>query len=209
MSKTDNAITAIYGRYGWLLGPSDLVAAMEANADASGTSDTRSVTLLFRRDALLYDIANIAYVEGDTYLPEAVKGMHDHARHQVQDIAEDGNVDRVTRMLDLVHAWCVETLYPYTREQVEDGTELDDAFAEEAVYRITMQVPATFSRTTALLLERLIHELMVARVLMDWLAITKPSAAEMWSAKGTELNDKIKSIINTRMGVTTRPLRPF
>lgn len=91
-------------------------------ANATGTvARTKTVKLTFKREELLYDIRNNAYVEGDVM---QVKTEHD--RHQVQDIGEDGNIDRVTRVLDLAHAECEEALFPYTKENVEQETEMDD-----------------------------------------------------------------------------------
>lgn len=202
---SENKVKVIYGPYGYLIGPEDLVSYMEQNSyDSDG--QTNRVTLMFKRNQLLYDIENIAYVEGDV---QQKASDNDHAPHQTQDIGQDGNVDRVTRILDLVHAWCVEMLYPYTKDACEDGMELDDEFKEEKVYTIVMNVPRKFSKTTANLLEKLIHEFMVARVLAEWFCTTKPAAAEIWGAKSEGYLEKAKDIINTRMGATTRPLRPF
>ena len=57
---------------------------------------TKKITLRFKREELLYDCKNYAYVEGDV-----MKTDDAHDRHQVQDIAEVGNVDRLTRVFDL------------------------------------------------------------------------------------------------------------
>ena len=64
--------------------------------------------LIFRRDQLLYDIKNISYIEGSV-LPQDTEA---HNRHMVQDVGEEGNVDRVSRILDLCHAQAKELLYP-------------------------------------------------------------------------------------------------
>ena len=107
MSKTK----MVYGPYGWVIGSEEDVEKYSeccCNGGAgSGDKDKRKVTLLFDREALFYDIANVAYVEGDVMQTENV-----HDKHQVIDIAEDGNVDRVTRLLDVAHATCVDFLYP-------------------------------------------------------------------------------------------------
>ena len=71
---------------------------------------TKTVTLTFKRSELLYDVENYSFVEGDIMETE-----NEHARHQVFDIGQSGNVNRVTRVLNLTHAECVEMLYPYTR----------------------------------------------------------------------------------------------
>jgi len=90
---------------------------------------TKTVTLTFLREQLLYDIKNLAYVEGDV-LPDDAQ----HSKHQVQDIGEEGNVDRVTRMLDLALSRCREHLYPYTKVPVEGGELLDDVLDETEMY---------------------------------------------------------------------------
>lgn len=91
-----------------------------ANATCT-VARTKTVKLTFKREELLYDIRNNAYVEGDV-----MQANTEHDRHQVQDICEDGNIDRVTRVLDLAHAECAEALFPYTKENVEQETEMDD-----------------------------------------------------------------------------------
>ena len=79
-------------------------------------SKTKAVTLVFKREELLYDAENYSFVEGDIMQAE-----DEHARHQVFDIGQDGNVDRVTRILNLVHSECVEMLFPYTKEEISDA----------------------------------------------------------------------------------------
>lgn len=165
---------------------------------------TKTVKMTFKRAELIYDIRNNAYVEGDV-----MQAKTEHDRHQVQDIGEDGNIDRVTRLLDLAHAECEEALFPYTKEDVEQETEMDDtptyveptADAEGTVadpevftddttaskptgdYVIRLLVPDEYSKTTVRLIVRYIHEYMVCRVLSDWMSITNPPAAANWKAK--------------------------
>ena len=85
------------------------------------TKRTKTVKLLFKRSELLYDIKNYAYVEGDV-----MQGKTEHDRHQVQDIGETGNIDRVTKVLDLAYAESVEALFPYSKQEVEQETEMDN-----------------------------------------------------------------------------------
>ena len=129
------------------------------------------VTLLFKREELLYDIENYSYVEGDVMQTNA-----EHERHQVTDVGQDGNIDRVTRVLYLAHAECVNMLYPYTKQPVDIKEGRDNTLTEMQEYEIRMVVPGEMSKTTITLLERLIHEYMVYRVLSDWMSITKPTS---------------------------------
>ena len=186
---------------------------------------TKTVKMTFKREELLYDIRNNAYVEGDVM---QVKTEHD--RHQVQDIGEDGNIDRVTRVLDLAHAECEEALFPYTKENVEQETEMDDTptyvdpveetpaeeFTNEITdakptgdYVIRLLVPDEYSKTTVRLIVRYIHEYMVCRVLADWMSITNPPATANWKEKQDEALEGMKEAVNFRTGRVRRTQTPF
>ena len=195
-----------------------------ANATVT-VARTKTVKLTFKREELLYDIRNNAYVEGDV-----MQAKTEHDRHQVQDIGEDGNIDRVTRLLDLAHAECEEALFPYTKENVEQETEMDDTptfvepveetpaeeFTNEIPdakptgdYVIRLLVPDEYSKTTVRLIVRYIHEYMVCRVLADWLSITNPPAAANWKAKQDEALEGMKEAVNFRTGRVRRTQTPF
>ncbi|WP_301345908.1 MULTISPECIES: hypothetical protein [Muribaculaceae] len=174
------------------------------DSDASDDKATRIVTLVFHREQLLYDIKNYAYIEGHVWGEET-----QHAQHTLVEIGEEGNVDRVNRILGVVHAAAVEMLYPYTKEEPIEDEVICDQMWTPADYKIKMNVPVTMSRTTLHLLNKLIHEFMVARVIYDWLSITHPEASKNWLDKALEAVEEINSIKNCRTGVLTRPSHPF
>ena len=206
-----------------------------ANATVT-VARTKTVKMTFKREELLYDIRNNAYVEGDV-----MQEKTEHERHQVQDIGEDGNIDRVTRVLDLAHAECEEALFPYTKENVEQESEMDDTptyieptadaegtvegseetLAEEEFtddtpvvkptgdYVIRLLVPDEYSKTTVRLIVRYIHEYMVCRVLYDWMSITNPPAAANWKAKQDDALEGMKEAVNFRTGRVRRTQTPF
>lgn len=158
------------------------------------------VILTFARDQLLYDIRNAAYIEGHIMPADS-----EHSRHTVIDIGEVGNVDRVTRVLDLAISHCRELLYPYAKREIDKYT-LDDKFNERASYGIVMQVPEDFSQTTLTLLERLIHEYLVCSAVADWLSIAKPEKAETWAAKAYDIESRIRVSAHAR--TTRMRIRP-
>ncbi len=173
------------------------------------------VTLHFRREELLYDCKNVAFVIGDIKPEEEL-----HLRHQIQDIGEEGNVDRATRIFDLAIAAITECLYPYTKVPMGyDGSDglspagyemvTDDVLVETQTYEIKMLVPDTFSQTSITLLERLIHAMLVYRVLADWLTMLGDEHGAYWAGKYEEAGDDVKSLINTRCGRIRRPMTPF
>jgi len=164
---------------------------------------TKKVQLFFKRDQLLYDVKNLAYVEADVMEDES------HAKHQVFDIGEDGNIDRVTRMFDLAFARCLEFCYPYSKRIVDDGTYMTDVLRESPMYGMELLLPDDFSITTVNLLEKYIHEFMVCWALWDWLSITKPSSKTNWQEKLAELEDMIKGTLNARIGRVRLTQSPF
>lgn len=166
--------------------------------------EKKRINLVFHREQLLYDIRNYAYIEGHVW-----GEVNQHAQHTLVEIGEEGNIDRVNRILDVVHSAAVEMLYPYTKQELVEEEVICDRLREPKNYPIIMDVPATMSRTTMKLLSSLIHEFMVARVIYDWLSITHPEAARNWLDKALEAEEEIKSIKNNRTGVLTRPMHPF
>lgn len=167
-------------------------------------NQTRECTITFLRPELLQDIAELAYVEGDM-----IQGEDPHESHQLQDIVEDGNVERVTRVLDLTFAEVVELCYPYTKMQMEDDYRPNDIYRENEAYRLHLTTPATMSKTSIDYLEKLVHELLVCRVMADWTSITKPSATANWLAKAEDIRSRIVSTLMKRGKRVRRPLTPF
>lgn len=161
------------------------------------------VRLKFLRNELLYDIKNYAFIEGDVMGEE-----NQHAQHVLVDIGEEGNIDRVSRILAVVHTAAIEMLYPYTKFKPVFEEISDKLYAPEE-YIIEMLVPKTMSRTTLHHLSRLIHEFMVYRVLADWLSITNPDAAANWAAKASAAEDEIERAKTMHKGVFTRKTHPW
>lgn len=164
---------------------------------------TLNAVLGFKREQLLYDIKNYAYIEGSVLDTES-----NHNRHMVQDVGEEGNVDRVTRVLNLTVAKCRELLYPYTKNELH-RTELNDTLREPKVYGIVLSVPTDFSQTTLYLLENLIHEYLVCKALSDWLSITNPAKTQVWEAKAEDAQSEIRMNLHARIARTRRRLHPF
>lgn len=151
------------------------------------------VTLTFKREELLYDIKNIGWIKGDAMSEEV-----QHAKHLIQDIGEDGNIDRVTRIMDLAFATCVELCYPFSKVDVEDETEKDDTLVESESYVLNLRVPATFSQTTVNVLLRYIHEFIIYTVLSDWLGLVYPEGKAIWDEKLANAKSEIKQSLNVR-----------
>ena len=164
---------------------------------------TQVAVLTFKREELLYDIRNCAYIEGTVMATES-----NHNRHMVQDVGEAGNVDRVTRVLDVTMAKCKELLYPYTKHEIHSAG-LDDRLRSPGVYGIVLKLPTDFSQTTLNLLEKLIHEYLVCEAVADWMSITNSAKAEIWRTKANDAVSEIRLNLNARISRTRRRVQPF
>ena len=165
----------------------------------------KKVCFAHQRDELLQDIRNIAFVEGDIMQTD-----NEHDKHQVMDICEDGNIERVTRVLDLAHNECVEALFPFSKKAIkEDFIGMENMYDERCTYGIRLLVPDDFSITTVSLLKNLIQEYMTSRVLADWLGITKPSSAPAWQEKADKAIEKMREAVNFRVKRVRRTQTPF
>lgn len=173
--------------------------------NGSGTAAMRKVTLEFYREELEKDIAQIGYVNGDVTEAGAV-----HSKHQIQDIVEDGNRERVIRMLGLAHGEVLEMLYSATNSPVDDGTTDDNVYEEPEKYVVNMTVPETFSLTTVKYLREAIHEYMICRALEDWMGIARdPGQVEIWAARRDQAQKNIMKAMAKRGGRLRLRLTPF
>lgn len=189
----------------------DLLDALETQLSPNATPGTedysKQAVLAFNRSQLLYDIKNIAYVEADV-----MPAKEEHERHQVFDIAEDGNVDRVTRVMDLAVGKCKEILFPLTKTVVDEVESRDDNLKETQVYYIYLSLPQSFSKTTLDYLSKLIHEFIVYTVLVDWLSITditNESAYQKWANKLSDVITEIGRAKSTKIRRARRTQTPF
>lgn len=171
---------------------------------ATGAETRKSATITLLRSELLYDIGNSAYVTG-----ELVGEENEHAHHLVTDVTQDGNIDRVTRMLDLAFADLEEKLYPYTKGDVEDGAEADDKMGETEKYVLSLSLPETFSATTLRLVAKLAHEFLVCRVLNDWLGVTSPENAAVWAERSESVGERLRAALTSRSKAFRRKMKPF
>lgn len=167
-------------------------------------NNRKFAVLGFKRDQLLYDIKNYAFIEGSVM----DRSTDDHIRHVVQDVGEEGNEDRISRVLNLAVAKCREILYPYTKHGIEQ-TELDDTLKEPKVYGIMLSLPSGFSQTTLNLVGELVHEYIVCTAVADWMSITNPGKAEVWLTKANMAESEITTSLNTRSNRTRVRMHPF
>lgn len=165
---------------------------------------SKAVRIIMQRDELLFDIANMAYVEGDI-----IKTEDEHDRHQITDIIEDGNRERIDRMLSKAFSDVVEATFPYSKSEIEGAAARSNLHESPKRYILSLVVADDFSLTTVEHLVHYIHEYMVSTALYDWMSITNPEAAEKWQLKATDAMSEIRISINLRTRRVRRTMSPF
>ncbi|MBQ7280613.1 MAG: hypothetical protein IJR13_07830 [Bacteroidales bacterium] len=168
------------------------------------TARDKTVRILINRSELLHDISNMAYVEGDIMETE-----DDHQRHQVFDIIQDGNIDRIERVLNKSYTEIEEATYPYSKREVQHGTTLSDMHEGPRVYSLLLTLPKDFAEATLDHMVHLIHEYMVCAALSDWMSITLPTAADKWTMKKETAMDDLRRAVNFRIRRVRRTMSPF
>lgn len=164
----------------------------------------RQVDITLYRNSLLYDISNIAYIVGDS-----IPDLDDKVRSAITDICEEGNIDRITRIMNRAYNDLLNLLYAYTKERVLEENRVDNLFSEPVEYKIRMMVPEDFSKTTVSALSECLHEYIVNIVIADWLSITKKDEMSTWQEKADIVLGRAKNIINDRVGAIKRKLSVF
>ena len=161
------------------------------------------------KKALLYDIANLAYTIADNGEPG------DHCLHRVRDICQDGNIDRVARILGLAYADILSILLPLI---TTPAINIDRDFSSsphdyEICFRNDESLKFRLTNERKLKIKETAHEYMVCMVLADWLAITFPEAADVWKFRMDDalnsLQTLVSSIVSSASCTFRRPLSPF
>lgn len=164
----------------------------------------KQIDITLYRNSLLYDISNIAYIVADS-----APDLDEKIRSVITDICEEGNVDRVTRIMNRAYNDLLNRLYAYTKERVLEESKINDLFSEPLEYKIQMMVPEDFSKTTVSALGEYFHEYIVDVVLVEWLSITKKDEVGIWQEKADAVLGRARSMINDRVGAIKRKLSVF
>lgn len=163
-----------------------------------------------KKSALIYDISNLAYAIADT-------GEHDrHTLHRVRDICEDGNIDRVSRVLGVAYSNLLTLLLPVLRAPAIDIRRDYTAIVHD--YEFCFRNEAAFRKNLPdeikLKIKENAREYMVAMVMADWMALMMPEMAEIWKFR---MEQSFKTLKETVAGVMSsvcsasfrRALSPF
>lgn len=134
--------------------------------------------ITIKKESVLHDVANLAFVIAD------IHGNADaHAVHQTFDIVEEGNIDRVARIMGLAFSE-IETVMSPVMSPRRLPSRLKDRSAVARDYSLTLRDDLCGEMAVeAVAIHRIMQEFMVCKVLADWLSVTLPSLSGIWKEK--------------------------
>lgn len=168
------------------------------------------VTFTLRREELLLDVKNIAYVMGSSATQKDAPTADDNWLLDIaQVIAEGGdNNELATRAMNLAWAECDYKLSAWGMD-VGPYESHDDTYIEHDVYTTTLSVPGTMKKAAVKLLIELLHNFVVYKVLCCWCHIIGREEAAKLKDAVENLEAEIRSVIANEGSVKYRPMFPF
>ena len=172
------------------------------------------VMIELQKKELIFDIKNTAAVYADS-ISSSVEDSH--SIHNIYDVGEDGNRDKLARILDSAVEDCNEMLFRYTKMKMLgggfDSNEWEECIGsptnEEEAYYLAMRMPQGFSKTSVHTMTVYIHDYIVNQCLYEWLTIVYPDGADRFLALAEEKKQKIKGASNRSAGRARITLHPF
>lgn len=157
----------------------------------------RMLILELKRKELAYDIQNLGYI-----IRDSLKRESPEEGKNISDIMDDGNADRIQRILDLACAEVMRMLSPYVDHRVEADAYGNDILNEPTSYYVFVTLKHTMPGTTENLLRVYVHEFMVAFTMAEWLSVVAPEQATVWAGKAQGLEESIKGCMSVRKTIT-------
>lgn len=172
----------------------------------------RKIVIDLLKGEIVYDVRNTAYIYADT-----INVDDPHRKHNIYDIGEEGNRDKLARIMDVAVEDCREMLYRFTKTCLErigyDSNEWEECVGspenDEEGYSLTLLVPSNFSDTSVHTIGVYVHNYVVNRIMYQWLMLVYPEGAESFAVLAAELESKIRDASNRSMGRTRIKLHPF
>lgn len=152
------------------------------------------VMMELMKSELVYDVANTTYTFAD-----ALSVDDAHEKHNIIDVAQDGNRDKLARILDEAVEDCRETLYSlgkghvggswYETDEWEDcvGSPTND----EESYYLKMFAPRYFSTQSLHTMTVYAHNYIVNKAVFDWLMVVYPKGAEQFKVLAEDTKEKL------------------
>lgn len=167
-----------------------------------------------QKQELAFDIKNTAYSFADS---QTGFDVDMHKLHNVFDVAEEGNREKLARILDSAVEDCREMLFRFCKMEMRGGgfdtNEWEECVGsptnEEENYYLALMMPRGFSKTSVHTLMVYIHDYIVYQSLYEWMMIVYPDGADGFWALAEDKKQKIKDASNRSTGRSRIRLHPF
>lgn len=126
---------------------------------------------------VIADIRSAAWLESELH-PE----LDRHHRHEMADICEDGNIERVWRVLALAEVEVRLALSRILHEK--EAAKKDNGLECPEIWQFLF-LPGLAPSVLSFIREK-IHEYMVARVMADRAGVIIMASAEIWEERGKD-----------------------
>lgn len=152
---------------------------------------------------VIFDIKSAAWLESELH-PE----LDSHRRHEMADICEAANIDRVWRVLGVAGS---EIRLAIRRILRKSGAHCEDnSLSCPEAYRFEMR--HHLPEALYAYIKEKIHEYLVARVMGDRMSVIIPRSAAIWEERGREAYSCLVQAAATAgraKGRVRRPLWPL
>lgn len=163
----------------------------------------RQSELCIKQDEVLADIRSAAWLEQELH-PD----LDRHRRHQMADICEAGNAERVWRVFGVAVAEIRLALASILRPEKEQAADNGLQPADDWRFCFRFSVPPA---TLGYIREK-IHEYLVDRAMADRAEVIIPQCAAIWSDRAAEALASLRIVASTTRpphAPVRRPLWPI
>ena len=156
--------------------------------------------LCIKSEAVFADIRSAAWLEQELH-PE----LDRHRRHEMADICEPDNVERVWRVLGLAVAEIRRETVRILRREKYPAMTNDLERPEEWTFRFLFPMPPS----SVEFLREKIHEYLVASVMAERTGVIIPAAEKIWRLRASSAIAEIRSAASTARPPHSRVRRPL
>ena len=152
-------------------------------------------TIDIKSDEVLQDVRSAAWLEAELH-PE----LDRHRRHEMADICENGNIERIWRVLGTATAEIRVALHKLLAPQGTVATVNDLECPDCWHFPLLTPLP----KSSAIYIKEKIHEYLVAAVMADRTAVIIPAAADVWQERA----DNALAALREMAATSHTPLKP-
>ena len=156
--------------------------------------------LCIKAEEVMADVRSAAWLEQELH-PE----LDRHRRHEMADICEPDNVERVWRVLGLAVAEIRRETVRIFRQEKYMAMTNDLECPEEWTFRFLFPLP---SSSVGLLREK-IHEYLVASVMAERTGVIIPAAQKIWQIRASSAIAELRSAAATARPPHAQVRRPL